>query len=62
MRKFAGNRSGGGYGYYAWYLEANNIWYRSFSQHGILLGDTASPDPEDDLREGEEYRVVIDDN
>jgi hypothetical protein len=52
---------GGDQGYYAWYLEANHTWYRFFIQHGILFWDTAAPDPEDDLAEGEEYRVVFDD-
>jgi hypothetical protein len=52
---------GGEQGYYAWYLKANNTWYRFFIQHGILFWDTAAPDPEDDLAEGEGYREVIDD-
>lgn len=51
---------GGEQGYYAWYLEANYTWYRFFIQHGILFWDTAALDPEDDLAEGEQYRVVVD--
>lgn len=53
---------GGEQGYYAWYIQANHSWYRFFIQHGILFWDTAAPDPEDDLAEGEEYRVVVDDS
>ncbi len=53
---------GGDQGYYAWYLEANHTWYRFFIQHGILFWDTAAPDPEDDIAEGEEYRSVFDDS
>jgi hypothetical protein len=52
---------GGELGYYAWYLEANDTWYRFFVQHGILFWDTSAPDPEDDLAEGEAYKVVVDD-
>lgn len=51
---------GGDQGYYAWYLEANHTWYRFFIQHGILFWDTAAPDPEGDLAEGEEYRTIFD--
>lgn len=53
---------GGEQGYYAWYIQANHTWYRFFIQHGILFWDTAAPDPEDDLAEGEEYRAVFDDS
>ena len=51
---------GGEQGYYAWYLEVDHTWYRFFIQHGILFWDTAAPDSEDDLPEGEEYRAVFD--
>ena len=52
---------GGEQGYYFCYLEANHTWYRFFIQHGILFWDKDAPDAEDDLAEGETYRVVLDD-
>jgi hypothetical protein len=42
-------------GFHAWYVEANDTWYRYFVQHGILFWDTSAPDPEDDLADHEEY-------
>ncbi|MBT5020935.1 hypothetical protein OAF98_01875 [Planctomicrobium sp.] len=46
-------------GFYAWYLEASDTWYRFFIEHGILFWDTAAPDPEDDLADGEDYYDVF---
>jgi hypothetical protein len=43
-------------------LEASGVWYRFFIQHGILFWDTAAPDPEDDLGEGEDYDDVLKEN
>ena len=58
--KLLGIGPGGELGYYAWYLKANHTWYRFFIQHEILFWDTAAPDAEEDLAEGESYRVVVD--
>jgi len=46
-------------GFYAYYLEANNTWYRFFIEHGILFWDTTAPDPEDDLADDEEYTNIF---
>jgi hypothetical protein len=49
-------------GFHAWYLKANDTWYRFFIQCGILFWDTSTPDPEDDLADGEDYFDVIEQN
>jgi len=53
--KLQGVGPGNEAGFHAWYLEANDTWYRFFVQHGILFWDTSAPDPEDDLADDENY-------